>query len=425
MSDEKVFALIDANHFYVRCHTLFEPRLEGQAVAVLSANDGNVVAVSPRAKYMGCKRGMAAFHLREWIAQGRLTVFSSTWALYADVSQRVVEGLMQYATVEMYSIDESFADLSMYPVAERVKVAQAMYEAVARWTGIAVAVGIGPTKTIAKLANTLVKRKRERVYDLATDPYEREHLYAGIAVDDVWGIGARSTQKLHQAGVHSVRQLIHLPDAQVRSMLGVRGLRSTWELRGVPLFSLTQGPGSPKSISRSRVFGRPVHEVAELEEAAAVFITRATEKLQRNHLAASAISVSLSTNTFRKREPQHNAAYLIELQAPTNSTRLLSQVARDALARIAREGYAYHRLGVLLLGLVPEELLQGSLFLPEKEQARERRIMAAIQRINTRYGRDTMFLGTVGFTPHAWKQRAAFSSPRWTTRWREIPVVQA
>ncbi|MEO6890921.1 MAG: Y-family DNA polymerase [Ktedonobacteraceae bacterium] len=424
MSDEKVFALIDANTFYVSCHTLFEPRLEGQAVAVLSANDGNVVAVSPRAKCMGVRRGMAAYHLRGWRAQGRLTVFSSTWALYADLSQRVVEVLMRFADIEMYSIDESFADLSMYPVAERVKVAQAMCEAVARWTGIAVAVGIGPTKTIAKLANTLVKRKRERVYDLATDPYERERLYAGITVDDVWGIGARTAQKLYQAGVYSVRQLIHLPDAQVRQMLGVRGLRTTWELRGVPLFSLTQGPASPKSISRARVFGRPAHE-GELKEAVAVFVTRACEKVQRNHLAASAISVSLSTNTFRKREPQHSAACLIELQAPTNSTRLLSQAARDALARIVREGYAYHRLGVLLLGLVPEEPVQGSLFLSQEEQARERRIMTAIQKINARYGRDTIFLGTVGFTPHAWRQRAENCSPRWTTRWREIPVVQA
>ena len=419
-----VFLHIDVNNFYAACHAVFSPALQKKPLMILSANDGNIIACSPSAKLLGFKRGTPLFDLQKWIEPFSITVLSAVFPLYADMSRRILETLAQFSSdVEFYSIDEMFAQVPWTSAEEIGNLASRVRDTIFLWTGLVVSIGIGPSKTISKLATRLAKSREAGIVDLASDPFQRDALLRRIPVKELWGIGARSAHTLHLAGVYSAHQLISLPDWHIRSLLRVPGQRLVWELRGYSVLPLEYAPPSPKSISRMRTFGEPITQLQDLQEALTTFLTRAAEKLRRHRLAASALTVFLSTGTFHRPDMVREYARVCALPAPTSSTCLLAQAAREGARQLFSPGIAYRRAGIHLLGLVPADPQQQALFFSSERLALEQRLALTVDLINSRFGRDTLYFG--GHNPQRSWQKHAYPSPQATTNWREIPVVQS
>lgn len=417
------FALVDATSFYVSCHRLFEPELDGQPVIVLSNNDSAVVALSKEVKQLGVTRGTPLFQIRDLVSEARIQLRSSMYETYGDISRRLMNTLASFAPeVEPYSVDEAFLRLSDLAPGDRLVAAQRMRAMVNAWVGLPITVGLGGTKTLAKLANRIAKDTPEGIFDLAVGGREREEILAMVAVQDLWGIGPQSARKLHQAGIHSALQLIQAPDAWIRRVFRINGLRLVWELRGRVVFPMQLAPAPPQSIMRAQSFGRPITSKSELFEAVATYLIRAAEYMRVQRLAASDLSVFVSTNRFRATTLQYASTSLARLPRPTSFTGELLHAASDAFERVYRQGYEYHKAGVRLAGLVSESPLQLSLFGTVEEVERQRRLMASIDALNRRYGQDTVSFASVGFM-HSWQRRAGYRTPRFSTRWNEILVV--
>ncbi|MFH7326661.1 Y-family DNA polymerase [Desulfurivibrio sp. C05AmB] len=418
-----VFALLDCNNFYVSCERLFNPRLEGRPVVVLSNNDGCIIARSNEAKALGIKMGEPFFQCRQLIATHRVEVFSSNYPLYADLSQRVMDILAQLEPeVEVYSIDEAFIRLPAASPAALRENGRQLRAKIRRQVGIPVAIGFGPTKTLAKVANRVAKKQPEQggVFVLPEAGRERDHHLAALAVEDVWGIGYRSAAKLAARGIRTALALSKADEDWLRKRLTVTGLRTALELRGVSCLPLEQSPAPNKSIITSRSFGRPVTELSGLREALATYVSVAAAKMREQHLHAGCLQVFLTTNRFRPGEPQYANSLTVALAQPTASTPALISRATEALRRIYRSGFAYQKVGVVLLDLADAGFVQPSLFQPLRPG--QEKLMAAMDRINQRWGRDTLHSAATGFRK-SWKNRQTSKSPAYTTSWHELPVV--
>ncbi|MBN1845985.1 MAG: Y-family DNA polymerase, partial [Sedimentisphaerales bacterium] len=279
-----IYALVDCNNFYVSCERVFAPRWEGQPVVVLSNNDGCVVARSDEAKALGIRMGVPVFQVRDLIEKHGVEVFSSNYTLYADMSRRVMETLAGFApAMEVYSIDEAFLDLAGNR-ADRTEYARQIRRRVRQWVGIPVTIGLGPSKTLAKVANHLAKwsARAQGVLDLTECPYLAEALRR-TPVQDVWGVGPQYARRLRQAGIQTAWDLRSAGDAWIRRELGVTGLRTVHELRGIACYDLETSAPPNQGIANSRSFGRPVETLAELQEAVAAYMSRAARKLRRQH----------------------------------------------------------------------------------------------------------------------------------------------
>ena len=418
-----VFALLDCNNFYVSCERLFNPRLEGRPVVVLSNNDGCIIARSNEAKALGIKMGEPFFQCRQLIAAHRVEVFSSNYPLYADLSQRVMDIIAQLEPeVEVYSIDEAFIRLPEATPAALRENGCRLRATIRRQVGIPVAIGFGPTKTLAKVANRVAKKQPEHggVFVLPEPGQERDQILADLGVEDVWGIGYRSTAKLAARGIRTALALSKADDEWLRKRLTVTGLRTAMELRGVSCLPLEQSPSPSKSIITSRSFGRPVGDLGELREALATYVSVAAAKMREQHLNAGCLQVFLTTNRFRPAEPQYSNSMTVTLAQPTASTPELIRRATDSLRRIYPQGFAYQKVGVVLLDLADAGYVQPSLFHPLRPG--QEKLMAAMDRINQRWGRDTLHSAATGFRK-PWKNRQTRKSPAYTTSWHELPVV--
>jgi len=416
---------VDADNFYFSCQAVFEPRLIGKTVVVLSSNDGNIIARSRPAKMLGIPMGAPVFEYQHLIEQAGGVFYSFNPQLYADVSRRIAEVLEIFAGngIEQYSIDEAFVNLSHVPVHARIATAQQMRATVKQWTGVSVSIGMGATKLIAKLGSKLAKSDPDGVVDLS-NPSMLDEVLSRTPVADLWGVGSSASRSLAQAGIRSALQFKEADDAWVKRHLHVTGLRLVYELRGIHALPLTLAPAPSQSIMRSRVFGRPVTERKELDEALAAYASRAGEKLRAEERAAQALAVSLSTNPFRSSESQYRNTRLVRLSTPTNFTPDLVRHAQTALDQIYRPGYAYHRLGLLLTDFVHDAPLQLSWTDTAQGREKQRRLMGVLDEVNERFGRDTLRLGTVGYVQE-WRAKAGSLSPRFTTRWDEIFVALA
>jgi DNA polymerase V len=417
-------ALVDANNFYVSCERVFDPRLEGKPVIVLSNNDGCAVARSDEAKALGIRMGVPFFQIRDLVRRHRIRVFSSNYVLYGDMSRRVNETLARFSPdIEVYSIDESF--LSLAGLADRVlpEWAQDLRATVRRWTGIPVSVGIGPTKTLAKLANSCAKKMPEfrGVCDL-TDEAERQAILAKIPVGKVWGIGPAATVKLARLGVCTAADLASLPTEVARKTLTVAGARIVEELRGTACLDLERVPPARKGTAVSRSFGKPVTRFAEMREAVTAFTFRAAEKLREHGLAASHLSVFLHTNRFND-DPRYANAGAITFAVATDDSRELTHAAMAIIRSIWRDGFRYAKAGVVLSDLVDSGKVMPDLF-TARDRTRSKRLMKAIDTLNRRMGRDTVTLASAGLK-RPWRLRAAHRSPRYMTAFTELPVVRA
>ena len=393
-----VFALVDANNFYASCEKLFNPKLKDRPVVVLSNNDGCVVARSAEAKALGVAMGVPWFKIRAEARRHRIVAFSSNYALYADMSNRVVDILSSFSpNIEVYSIDESFLDLSGLNQQEHAAYCAEIRQRVADWLGLAVCVGIGSTKTLAKLANHCAKKAlagQEGVCDLNTLSSEAlNQLLSRIEVGEVWGIGRKLAPRLNAMGIHTVRQLRDADAETLRVRFSVVLERTVRELRGISCLDMETVVPDRQQIMCSRSFGQLTRTRQELEEAVASYIGRAAEKLRKQESLAGAVQVFVRTNIFKPEAPQYQRSMTVPLPEATADTRVLTIWALRILRRIYRPGYAYHKAGVMLLELIPAAHQQLSLLATDLVATnRNTRLMTTLDTINSRYGRGTLRL---------------------------------
>lgn len=425
-------AIVDCNNFYCSCERLFQPGLEGKPVVVLSNNDGCIISRSDEAKKIGLEMAGPYFMAKPLIRQHDVAVFSSNYHLYGDLSWRVMETLRMIVgkeQVEVYSVDEAFLDLSAYSLNDLPAIAKKIKETVEQWTGIKVSVGIAPTKVLAKVANRLSKKnKAETGCILILDTPEKTIDALGKTnVDDIWGVGRQYSKKLkEQWCIYDALQLSHVSEEFANSHLGgVVGMRLVRELKGIPSKELEEELTTKKMIATTRMFGNPVNDIASIKEAVATYTSRAAEKLRRQHSAASIISVFVVEKeqdyslNFRKNGT-------ISLQATlSNATSITNELIKPAVNlvdQLYEKGKYYKKAGVMLSGLIPDNSIQGNLFIPEQKNC-ERKLMDMLDNINFSQRNDVLKFASSG-TNRDWKMRQELKSKRFTTRWEELfPVI--
>ena len=422
-----MFALVDVNNFYVSCERVFKPKLEGIPMVVLSNNDGCAVARSNEVKALGVKMGTPWFKMKDLAREHQIQAFSSNYTLYGDMSNRVVKILRDFAPdTEVYSIDESF--LRIETVAHlyggAVAMGQQMRERIKQWTGLPVCVGVGPTKTLAKFANHLAKKNLEfdGVCDLHVIPRpERVRWMSRIEVGEVWGVGGRIARRLEVMGIHTVLDLRNASPKEMRRHFGVVMERTCNELRGISCLALDDIAQPKQQIMSSRSFGRPVETIEELRESLASYLSRAAEKLRKQQSVSAAVYVFIQTNRFNKDE-QYNAGLTVPMFEPTDDTLMLTAAALAGLEVIYRSGYRYKKAGVMLTLLSDKQARQASIFDNLVVTQRSTKLMAALDTINRDHGHGMVRSGVSGFTQR-WAMRNENRSPRYTTRWDELPIV--
>jgi DNA polymerase V len=419
-----MFALVDCNNFYASCERVFQPRLEGRPIVVLSNNDGCVIARSNEAKALGIAMGAPYFKIERLARRQGIAVFSSNYALYGDMSRRVMQVLGRFAPAqEVYSIDECFLSLAGLPY-DLTAHAQDIVRTVRQWTGIPVSIGLAPTKVLAKLANRLAKKGHGPVLDwtLLSSP---EAVLAAIPVEDVWGIAGRWGQRLRQLGIAHARALRDAEPKALRREFGVVVERIAWELRGVACLPLETIPPPRQQILTSRSFGEKLTALDDLRAAVARFAARAGAKLRAQGLKAQALNVFVQTSPFDPAQPYYANAATLPFAVPEQDSGALIRHALLGLTRIYRPGLAYQRAGVMLLDLLPATREQGALFAPKAgDPARAVRLMAALDQINQKYGRETLRYACEAVSDRG-RMRARLKSPAWTTCWQELPVIKA
>ena len=419
----QLFALVDCNNFYCSCERVFDPKLRGRPLVVLSNNDGCIISRSEEAKALGIKMGTPLFKARDLLRRHHVAVRSSNYALYGDMSQRVMNTLSEFApAMEVYSIDEAFLLLDEKRAVEEFGVK--VRRTVLQWTGIPVSVGIGTTKTLAKAANRLSKMEstRQGVLDLAHHP-DPEALLATLPCGEVWGIGRRYEKFLIEKGITTALDLKRASRRMIRGRMGVCGERTLQELNGTPCFGLEEFPEANQTMCCARSFGKPITELAELKEAVAEFASRVGEKLRTQRSVAKRVCVLVMHNADPKRYSPFHAHAEMALHPPTADTPALIGAAHRLLRALYKPGTLYKKAGVVLTNLVPASQVEPDLFEPASNPKRER-LMMVVDQLNRRHGRDTVRFAAVG-TMKPWKHRTDRKSPSYTTRWKELPVVQA
>jgi len=417
-----VYALVDCNNFYVSCERVFNPKLEGRPVIVLSANDGCAIARSNEAKECGVKMAQPLYQFTDIIKKHDIQVLSGNFHLYTDMSSRVMQVLADMApATQPYSIDECFLDitgltddLGVYGQAVQAKVKQ--------WTGIPVGIGIAETKTLAKVANRIAKtsKKTGGVLNLVGSQW-REKALEKTEIGDVWGIGKQFTKKLSRNGVKTALDLANQSDGWIRKEMGVGGLKTVRELRNEDCigFESIQQPKQTTLVSRS--FGHTVTDLDDLVNAVSVFATTAAADIRKAKLVSSAVSVFIETNRFSN-EPQYAPSRSVELSPAANNTKHIVRAAIGGVKEAYREGYKFKRAGVMLLDLVDADHAPRNLF--DHRDPKDDKLIEAFDRINSRQGPGSINFGVAGQSS-AWQSASAYRSPRYTTEWDAIPVVKA
>ncbi|GAB3164391.1 Y-family DNA polymerase [Telluribacter humicola] len=421
-----MFALIDCNNFYASCERVFDPTLEDKPVVILSNNDGCVIARSNEAKALGINMAAPAFMMKEVLEKHQVQVFSSNYALYGNMSNRVMCTLHELVpALEVYSIDEAFLDLRNMPYTDLDKLARRIRKTVRQYTGIPVCVGIAPTKTLAKLANRYVKEYTKTGVFLIDNDQVRDQALAATAAGDVWGVGRQYGKLLEEHGISSALDLARTDINWIKKHMSVVGERMVRELRGEPCYDLDEQPQPKKGIITSRSFGTPVTDYAILQEAVATFTARCAEKLRKQKSAAHLMHVFTFTNRHRPDQPQYYGSKVLHLPVATNSTMEMIEVAMRGLKLIFRKGYYYKKAGIMVSGLVPEDQVQTDLFaMNERKRELDRKALVALDKINRRMGRDTVRVALQGYNS-SWHLRQERKSRCYTTRWAELLEIGA
>ncbi|HHC6972024.1 TPA: translesion error-prone DNA polymerase V subunit UmuC [Vibrio parahaemolyticus] len=420
-----VFALVDCNNFYASCEKLFRPDLKDTPVVVLSNNDGCVVARSREAKLLGIKMGVPVFQIKAEMQRHGILAFSSNYALYADLSSRVMRTLEEMAPrVEVYSIDEAFLDLTGIESAiSLVEFGQQVRERIGHWIGITVCVGIAPTKTLAKLANHAAKKypATQGVVDL-TNPDRQRRLLALVPVDDVWGVGRRLSTRLNALGITTTLDLANASPRAIRDQFSVVLERTVRELNGESCIELEEIPPTKKQIICSRSFGAKVTQFELLREAVCEYATRATEKLRKEQQQAKVLTVFIRTSPFKDNEPQYSNSASGELLIPSCDTRDFIELANHLLKRIWKDGFRYAKAGVMLSDFYDPGMFQPGLFDDVSTRSNSQQLMSVLDTIN-QSGAGKVFFAGQG-TKKDWSMKREHLSPAYTTRWDQLPRVK-
>ena len=436
-----MIALLDGNNFYASCERVFQPRLNGRPVVVLSNNDGCAIARSDEAKALGIKMGAPWFEISHLENEAGLVALSANFELYGDMSDRMMSLAAGLGPAqEIYSIDESFISLDGVR-GNLVERAHKVRERILRWTGIPCGVGIGATKTLSKLANHIAKTADRKpgsypaelaqVCNLsALSDEERKQVFSATEVGDVWGVGRKIGAQLQAGGIISVQDLIDLDLATVRGNWSVMLERTVRELRGTPCIGFDNVPPPKQEIASTRSFGRAVTTLPPLIEAVSEFASRAAMKLRKQRSFARQVLCFIRTSPFRP-DPQYSRSMIVPLRSPTADTSLITRAAIAGLQAIFKPGFNYAKAGVMLLDLQPDTVLQHELDLePQAETGQQRdrsRLMSTLDQVNTRYGRGTVLLASSGLQGErrSWSMRQERRTPQYTTRWEDMPTVRA
>ena len=419
-----MYALIDCNNFYASCERVFRPDLRGKPIVVLSNNDGCVIARSNEAKALGIPMGAPSFQYQNLFDAQKVQVFSANFALYGDMSMRVMNILRTFCEeIEVYSIDEAFLDFRTYDHLDLQQYGEMIQRTVLKYTGIPVSIGFAPTKALAKVANRIAKKypKETRSVHLIHNEERRIKALKWLNIEDVWGIGRANEKRLKGWGVRTAFDFTLLSDEMILKNLTIVGLRLKRELCGLPTLALeTTQP--KKNIATTRSFEKNYYHYEELRERVVTFSVACAEKLRKQHSGCRAVMVFVLTNRFRKELPQYSNSIVVKLPFLTNSSIDIAKYATMGLKAIFKEGYCYKKAGVIVMDFCPETNIQANLF--EQAHPKHKVLMQVIDKINQTIGQQKIKLASQD-KGRMWKMRQEKLSPRYTTKLTDIITVFA
>jgi len=417
-----MFALVDCNNFYASCERVFKPHLRDMPVCVLSNNDGCVIARSNEAKSLGIPMGAVAYKYKGMFEKNNIRVFSSNYALYGEMSNRVMNILQQYSpNVEVYSVDEAFLELKGFENYDLKEYGFEMKRKVESWTSIPISIGFAPTKALSKVANRIAKKFPQHhngVYVMDTEE-KRIKALKWLKVEDIWGVGRQHAKKLHSYKIHTAYEFTQQHDDWVRKEFSVVGLRLKKDLEGLPTLGLDEVK-TKKNISTTRSFEKNIKDYEQIRERVSTFADSCAVKLRTQKSSCSSLLVFLNTNSHRSDLPQYRRSILVNLPYASNSSITLTKYANIALKSIYKKGYLYKKAGVIVLGLSPENNHQINLF--ENENPKHKLLMSTIDTINRKIGSAKVKIANQDLG-RTWKMRQEKLSPRYTSSWNELLEV--
>lgn len=420
-----MFAIIDCNNFFVSCERVFRPDLWQKPVVVLSNNDGCIISRSNEAKALGIKMGQPLHLAKEAIEQHGIEVISSGFAIYGEMSRRVVQTVETvFENIEIYSIDEVFVDLSK--VDDFESKCDLLRSKIFKWTGIPVSIGIGVTKTLAKLAVEIAKKRKDLnyVYKIISDS-EREEVLKTSKIEDVWGIGRKWSGKLRLLGVGTAYDFAYKPDSWIRKEFSVIGLKTAYELRGIKCYSNKTVDDPKKSITYSRSFGNKLTDIEDIYESISNFTERVSKKLRKEGSLATAIIVSLRNNPFSSSEEYYKNTIYIPLERPTDLTDEIIKYAKLGILQIFKSGISYKKCGITLVNLVDKNSYTPNLFV-EKQNEKKSKLMRLIDGFNSKNNTNLIKFGS-SLGKEMWKGKSQNQTlkSRLVNDWSSILKIKA
>lgn len=415
-----VIALIDCNNFYVSCERAFDPSLKNRPVVILSNNDGCVIACSEDLKKLNIAF-QPFFKIRDLCNQLNVAVFSSNYTLYGDLSARIMSILKDLdAKVEVYSIDEAFLKLNLNGKDPYI-YALNLQNKILQYTGIPVSIGIAPSKTLAKIATSIAKKNPHKVFCLL-DENLKNNILKNMPIEKIWGIGKNWAYKLRKLGIGTALDLKNIENNFARKYLNVIGLKLSSELKGIACLDFEEFTSSKKNIISSRSFGYSISNKNKIEEALCEYTARACVKLRSQNSLANGIVVFIKTNRFKNNIKQYQNSYSLNLDMASSDTSYISKYAKKCFDKIYDDNYSYHKAGIILLGLVPNNYNQIN-FIDGLMSSKKGDLMSAMDSLNKKYGTNFLKLANQG-CKQEWKMKRSFCSPNYTTNWQDLPLCK-
>tara|TARA_B110000881_G_C18567349_1_gene513468 strand:+ start:394 stop:1674 length:1281 start_codon:yes stop_codon:yes gene_type:complete len=419
-SKKNKIALIDCNSFYVSCERLFNPKINTRPVVVLSNNDGCVISRSTEAKKLGIKMGEPFFKVKELVKKNNIHIFSSNYALYGDISRRVMKTLKSFSdNMEIYSIDEAFIDLSLVQDSEVEKYGKEIRDRVLKWTGIPTSVGVAKTKTLSKVANHIAKKKNSGVMFLNENIDEK---LKNFKIEDVWGVGKQLSKLYIKNGIDTAYKLKIISNSWVKKSANVLGAKTAMELRGIPCIALETQESKRKSCCVSRSFGKKVESLEKLKESVTTHCLNAAEKIRVENQLTKCIIISIRTSPFDKHRKYYSNSITVDLPIATNNSLEIIKSAIQGLKSIYKYGYFYQKAGITLSKLQDTDQHELNLLTPLMEN-KSKTLMKAIDLTNSKYGRNSVSVAQAGIN-NSWKMRNKYSSKIETTRINNAPIIK-
>ena len=417
-----MYGIIDCNNFYASCERVFNPKLYNKPIIVLSNNDGCVIARSNEVKKLGIKMGEPAFKISSLIRKYNIKVFSTNFALYGDMSQRVMSIIAEsIPKIEIYSIDEAFLDLSEFNYLELIDIGHSIRKKILKYTGLPVSIGIGKTKTLAKIAN-YISKKDEKYQGVFMIDHNNNSTLDKVPIKKIWGIGSKMESFLKYYGVYTAAELKKLNTIWIRNKRSIIQEKTIKELRGIPCYEMNSHYLNKKSICTSRTFGEMVTSYNDLKSSIAMYTARCAEKLRMQKSCSNFAHIFISTNPFKKSYKPYVCYQIVHFPVATNDTGEMLTHILKVLKKIFKIGYEYKKAGIILGGMVPNYQVQSNLF-DSRDRSKSFKIMHTVDSINKKMGRDCIRYASQGYYKR-WKFKQEALSPNYTTKWNNLLTIK-